>query len=57
VACFKEAQRVRPERWCDKRGVWQLTDAERYYGTSFRAQVDRLGDRPYDPPLDLPSVE
>jgi hypothetical protein len=57
VASFKEAQRLRPESWCYKRQAWQLTDAERYYGTNFRAEVGKLGDRPYYPPLDLPSIE
>jgi len=57
VAYFKEAQRLHPENWRYKRQAWQLTDAERYYGTSFGAEVAKLGGRPYYPPLDLPSVE
>ncbi len=54
VAYFKEAQRLDPESWCYKRQAWQLTDAETRYGTSFQAEVKKLGDRPYYPPLDLP---
>ncbi len=54
VPYFKEAQRLDPESWCYKRQAWQLTDAERYYGTSFQAEVKKLGERPYYPPHQLP---
>jgi hypothetical protein len=54
VPYFKEAQRLDPESWCYKRQAWQLTDAETFYGTSFQAEVKKLGDRPYYPPHDLP---
>ena len=33
---------------------WQLTDAEKNYGTSFQAEVGKLGGRPYYVPLELP---
>ena len=56
VAYFKESQRLHPESWCYKRQAWQLTDAERFYGTSFQAEVKKLGDRPYYQPLDLPRL-
>lgn len=54
VAYFTEAQRLCPESWCYKRQAWQLTDAEKYYGTSFQAEVKKLGGRPYYPPHRLP---
>ncbi len=53
IPYFKEAQRLRPESWCYKRQAWQLTDAERFYGTTFQAEVKKLAGRPYYPPLDL----
>lgn len=55
IPYFKEAQRLRPESWNYKRQAWQLADAERDYGTSFWAEVDKLGDRPYYPPLEMPA--
>lgn len=53
VPYFKEAQRLRPESWNYKRQAWQLTDAERDYGTSFWAEVEKLGDQRYYPPLEI----
>ena len=43
---FKEAQRLEPESWCYKRQAWALTDAERFYSTSFQDEVKALGGRP-----------
>jgi len=54
VPYFKTAQRLGPENWCYKRQAWQLTDAERYYGTSFQAEVEKLAGRPYYVPPNLP---
>ena len=56
VPHFKEAQRLRPESWAYKRQAWQLGDPERDYGTTFWAEVEKLGDRPYYPPLEMPGV-
>ncbi len=53
IPYFKEAQRLNPASWCYKRQAWQLTDAERYYGTTFQAEVKKLAGRPYYTPLDL----
>ena len=50
---FKRAQELQPESWCFKRQAWALTDAERFYGTSFQKEVKALGGRPYYTPLDL----
>ncbi len=54
VPFFKTAQRLHPESWCYKRQAWALTDAEKYYGTSFQKEVKGLGGRPYYTPLDFP---
>jgi len=54
VQYFKTAQRLGPESWCYKRQAWQLTDPEKYYGTSFQAEVEKLAGRPYYEPLNLP---
>jgi hypothetical protein len=56
IPYFKAAQELHPENWRYKRQAWQLTDAERDYGTSFRAEVQKLGGRPYYAPLDLPPL-
>ncbi len=53
VPFFKRAQELQPESWCFKRQAWALTDAERFYGTSFQKEVKALGGRPYYTPLDL----
>ena len=53
VPFFKRAQALQPESWCFKRQAWALTDAERFYGTSFQAEVKALAGRPYYTPLDL----
>ena len=57
VPHFKEAQRLRPESWAYKRQAWQLGDAERDYGTTFWAEVEKLGDRPYYAPLEMPGTD
>ena len=54
VPYFKTAQQLNPESWCYKRQAWQLTDAQKDYGTSFQAEVKKLGDRPYYPRHGLP---
>ncbi|MBI4587613.1 MAG: thioredoxin family protein [Candidatus Rokubacteria bacterium] len=56
IPCFKQAQAFHPESWCYKRQAWALSDAEKYYGTSFKKEVEALGGKPYYAPLDLPSV-
>jgi hypothetical protein len=53
VPFFKRAQALEPESWCFKRQAWALTDAQKFYGTSFQAEVKALGGRPYYTPLDL----
>lgn len=53
VPFFKRAQELQPESWCFKRQAWALTNAERFYGTSFQQEVKALGGRPYYTPLDL----
>jgi hypothetical protein len=53
VTFFKRAQALQPESWCFKRQAWALTDAERFYGTTFQKEVAALGGRPYYTPLDL----
>ena len=55
VPFFKEAQRLEPESWCYKRQAWALTDAERFYSTSFQNEVKALGGRPYYPRPDFPA--
>ena len=54
VPFFREAQRLEPESWCYKRQAWALTDAERFYSTSFQNEVKALGERPYYPRPDFP---
>lgn len=54
VPFFKEAQRLEPESWCYKRQAWALTDAERFYSTTFQDEVKALGGRPYYPRPDFP---
>ena len=53
VAFFRRAQALHPASWCFKRQAWALTDAEKFYGTSFQAEVTALAGRPYYTPLDL----
>jgi hypothetical protein len=52
---FKEAQRLNPESWNYKRQAWALSDAQRDYGTTFRDEVKKLGDKPYYAPRQLPA--
>jgi hypothetical protein len=54
VEFFKEAQRLEPESWCYKRQAWALTDAERFYSTTFQDEVKALGGRPYYARPDFP---
>lgn len=54
IAHFKEAQRLDPDNWNYKRQAWQLSDAERDYGTSFGKEVQKLNGRPYYKPRRLP---
>ncbi len=54
VPFFKEAQRLEPESWCYKRQAWALTDAERFYSTTFQDEVKALGGRLYYPRPDFP---
>jgi hypothetical protein len=54
VPFFKEAQRLEPESWCYKRQAWALTDAERFYSTTFQDEVKALGGRPYYSRPDFP---
>jgi Flp pilus assembly protein TadD len=51
---FKEAQRLDPDNWNYKRQAWQLSDAERDYGTSFGKEVQKLQGKPYYKPRRLP---
>jgi hypothetical protein len=37
--------------------AWPLADAARHYGTSFEADVAKLGNRPCCQPLDRPSLQ
>ena len=53
VSFFKRAQALHPESWCFKRQAWALTDAEKFYGTSFQQEVKALAGRPYYTPIDL----
>lgn len=53
VPFFKRAQALHPASWCFKRQAWALTDAEKFYGTSFQAEVKALAGRPYYTPLEL----
>lgn len=55
VAHFKRAHDLWPESWSLRRQAWALGDAERDYGTSFWAEVDALGDRPYYPETEIPA--
>lgn len=54
IPYFKQAQALHSESWCYKRQAWVLSDAEKYYGTSFKKEVEALGGKPYYAPLDLP---
>jgi tetratricopeptide (TPR) repeat protein len=54
IPYFKQAQALRPESWCYKRQAWALSDAEKYYGTNFKKEVEALAGNPYYAPLDLP---
>lgn len=56
IPYFKQAQALRPESWCYKRQAWALSDAEKYYGTNFKKEVEALAGKPYYAPLDLPPV-
>lgn len=51
---FKRAQELRPQNWNFKRQAWNLGDAERDYGTNFRASVEQFGPA-YDP-VDMPDL-
>ena len=53
MAFFKRAQALQPESWGFKRQAWALTDAEKFYGTTFQNEVEGAGGRPYYTPLDL----
>jgi tetratricopeptide (TPR) repeat protein len=57
IAHFKEAQRLDPENWNYKRQAWQLSDAERDYGTSFMKEVQKLQGKPYYKPRRLPQKQ
>ncbi len=54
IPYFKRAQELRPLNFNFKRQAWNLGDAERDYGTNFRAEVERVGPA-YDP-IDLPDL-
>ena len=54
IPYFTRAQALRPESWCYKRQAWALSDAEQYYGTNFKKEVEALAGKPYYAPLDLP---
>jgi tetratricopeptide (TPR) repeat protein len=51
---FKEAQRLDPDNWNYKRQAWQLSDADKEYGTNFGKEVQKLGGKPYYKPRQLP---
>lgn len=54
IPYFKHAQELRPQNWNFKRQAWNLGDAERDYGTNFRASVEQFGPA-YDP-VDMPDL-
>jgi hypothetical protein len=55
VPHFKEAQRLAPDNWNYKRQAYLFSDnPERDYGTTFAKEVQKLGDKPYYPPHQLP---
>jgi hypothetical protein len=54
VPYFKQAQALRPTNFNFKRQAWNLGDAERDYGTNFRAAVEQFGPA-YDP-VDMPDL-
>jgi tetratricopeptide (TPR) repeat protein len=54
---FKEAQRLAPDNWNYKRQAWQLSDAERDYGTSFGLEVMKLKGKPYYAPRQMPEAK
>ena len=51
---FKQAQRLAPDNWNYKRQAWQLSDADRDYGTNFTKEVQKLNGKPYYPPRQMP---
>lgn len=58
VPNFKRAHELQPENWTYKRQAWQfvsplLQNAVDVYGTSWAAEVERIGAENYYPPLEL----
>jgi hypothetical protein len=54
---YKEAQRLNPDSWNYKRQAWALSNAEKYYGTSFMKEVGKLNGTPYYEPRQLTDVK
>lgn len=52
---FAEAQRLHPENWSYKRQAWALDDPAKAGGPEFWGAVKALGDKPYYPPIEMPT--